>query len=322
MAVKTLSETGIEDLKSPLFFAWHVTNRCNLNCIHCLWESGPHSIWPDELTTEEAIGICHQIIEQQIPYAALSGGEPLLWPGFWPVLELLRANGIDVKIETNGQLVDQKAAERLARLNLRSVQISIDGITQETYGKMRSGAKLERSLQAIKHLVAAGAVTEIVYVPVKFNIQEAEQVIDWAAEQGVRAFYTGKTMYIGRAVKNWDQIGLSDEEADDLNKRIEAKAVQYRDKMTILYYPYSIIEELVYRVDNPAASLLMMCNGKVKLLGSVPYVCGDVRKHSLDEIWERYKEGWKQPEVAEYVRAVAKNPTLLVQALDLIEQKL
>lgn len=322
MAVKTLPEINIGDLKSPLFFAWHVTNRCNLNCVHCLWESGPDSAWPDELTVDEAIGVCQQIVAQEIPYVALSGGEPLLWPGFWPVCEFLTGKGLDLKIETNGQLINQVAASRLARFNLRSVQVSIDGITQETYSLMRPGAKLDKALRAIKYLISEGVVTEIVYVPAKFNVHEAEKLIDWAAEQGVRAFYTGKAMYIGRAVKNWAQIGLNDKEAEDLNRCIEAKAVEYRDRMTILYYPYSVVEELVYRLEYPAASLLLMCNGKVKLIGSVPFVCGDVRRHRLAEIWERYKVGWKRPEVAEYVKGVAKEPSLLAQATNFIELEL
>ncbi len=316
---KDLREIGFSDLKSPLFFAWHMTNKCNLNCIHCLWESGPDAAWPEELGEQEAMEVCRQVVELQIPYVALSGGEPLLYPPFWLVCEALSKNGIDIKIESNGHPIDEETAKRLASLNLRSIQVSVDGASQETYSKMRSGAKLDKAINAIKELVKQGITTEIVYVPAKFNSHEAEKLIDMAAEMGVKAFYTGKTMYIGRAVRSWDTIGLSEVENEELMSRLERKAEEYRNRMTILFYPYSVIEELKYRLEHPAASLLLMANGKVKLIGSMPFVCGDVRKNSLAEIWSRYLRAWEHPEVINYVNSVVETPSLLAQANDFIE---
>lgn len=319
---KNLQEIGFQDLKSPLFFAWHLTNKCNLNCIHCLWESGPDAAWPDELTEEEAMEVCGQVAGLQIPYVALSGGEPLLHPAFWRVCEFLSEKGIDIKIESNGHFIDEGVASRLASLNLRSIQVSIDGATQETYSKMRSGAKLEKALKGISELIKQGVTTEIVYVPAKFNSHEAEKLIDMAAELGVKAFYTGKTMYIGRAVRSWDTIGLSEEENEELSRRLEKKAEEYRNRMTILFYPYSVVEELKYRREHPAASLLLMANGKVKLIGSLPFVCGDVRRQGLAEIWQRYVNTWRHPDVTKYVNSVMETPSLLAQANEFVELSL
>ena len=310
---------SFSDLRSPLFFAWHMTNKCNLNCIHCLWESGPDAAWPEELGEQEAMEVCRQVMDLQIPYVALSGGEPLLYPAFWRVCEVLCEKGIDVKIESNGHLIDDEAAKRLAALNLRSIQISIDGASQETYSRMRAGAKLEKALNAVKRLIKQGVPTEIVYVPAKFSSHEAEKLIDMAVELGVKAFYTGKTMYIGRAVRNWDTIGLEEEENEKLSRRLEKKAEEYRDRMTILFYPYSVMDELEYRLEHPAASLLLMANGKVKLIGSMPFVCGDVRRHDLAEIWQRYIRAWEHPEVIRYANLAVETPSLLAQANDFVE---
>jgi MoaA/NifB/PqqE/SkfB family radical SAM enzyme len=316
---RNLGEVRLSDLMSPLFFAWHMTNECNLNCIHCLWESGPNAAWPEELGEKEAMEVCRQIIDLQIPYVAFSGGEPLLYPAFWRVCEVLSKKNIVVKIESNGHLINDEAAIRLASFGLRSVQISVDGASQEAYSKMRSGAKLEKSLNAIKRLIKQGVDTEIVYVPAKFNNHETEALIDMAVELGVKAFYTGKTMYIGRAVKSWDIIGLDEEENEDLVSRLGKKAEEYRDRMTILFYPYSVMDELEYRLKYPAASLLLMANGKVKLIGSMPFVCGDVRKHDLAEIWQRYIRAWEHPEVIKYANQAVKTPSLLAQANDFVE---
>jgi len=316
---RELRDINLSDLRSPLFFAWHMTNKCNLSCIHCLWESGPDAAWPEELIEAEAMEICRQVIDFQIPYVALSGGEPLLHPAFWPVCELLVQNSVELKIESNGQLIDDDIAKRFAALKLRSIQISIDGTSQDTYSRMRSGAKLRQALDAVKKLIKHGVATEIVYVPARFNSHEADELIDLAVDLRVKALYTGKTMFIGRAAKNWDVLGLEDEENEKLSRLLEKKAEEYKDKITLLFYPYSVTDELHYRLKHPAASLLLMANGKVKLIGSLPFVCGDIRKHHLTEIWQRYIRAWDHPEVKNYAYLTLETPSLLTRANDFVE---
>jgi MoaA/NifB/PqqE/SkfB family radical SAM enzyme len=45
--------------------------------------SGPNAAYPYELSPKESMNLCKKIADFGIPYAALSGGEPLLYPGFW-----------------------------------------------------------------------------------------------------------------------------------------------------------------------------------------------------------------------------------------------
>jgi len=315
-----LGQISFENLKAPLFIAWHMTNRCNLNCIHCLWDSGKP--WPNELTVDEALDLCEQIVDLEVPYVALSGGEPLLYPGFWRVCEFLKEHNVSVKIETNGLLIDRETAHRLAHLGLRSVQVSLDGASQQSYSMMRPGADFKQVLDAIKNLRDAGVVTEIVFVPAKFNIHEVGPLIDLAVKLGVSSFYTGKTMYIGRAVRHWDAINPTDEQYKHLITTLDKKGKEYENQMLVYYYPYDVIDELKYRLEHPAASPLILSTGKVKLIGSLPFVCCDVRLHSVTEIWERFKKAWRHPAVIEHARRVFENPFLLSQSLNTIELEL
>ena len=68
-------------------------------------------------------------MRDEVPYVMLCGGEPLLVPHFLAVAEQLGQAGVLLKIETNGQLFDEAMAAKLARLPVRSVQISLDGDT-------------------------------------------------------------------------------------------------------------------------------------------------------------------------------------------------
>lgn len=307
----------VEDLDSPLFIAWQLTSICNLECLHCCEES--HYAFPDEMNTKEIMNLCKQIVDANIPYTAISGGEPLLHRDFFKICEYLSENNISLKVETNGLFIDEKVAKKFKRLDFRSVQISIDGATSFTHQKMRQNADYDKTIRAVKFLVAEGVNTEIVFVPTRFNFKEVGQMIDMAASLGAYGFYTGKIMRIGRAALNWTMLCPTDKEYEEFFNILEAKTKEYDGRMKVFYYPYDVIEELKYRAEFPAASLLVLPNGKVKLIGPLPFICGDFKKQTLKEIWKNYKKYWKDPRVLKYTKKVIEEPRLLADSNKWIE---
>lgn len=308
---------SVKDLKSPLFIAWQINSECNLGCLHCCEEAG-HSM-PDEMNKEEVFKFLKQIIELKIPYVAISGGEPLLHPHIFEVCEVIRAHNISLKIETNGEFIDKKAAKKISRLKFRSIQISLDGATPASHEKLRLRGDWGKAVSACRLLIKEGVNTEIVFVPTKFNIHEIEELIDLAYSLGVYGVYTGKTMRIGRAAKNWDILCPSDKEYEQFFAKLNKKVAKYEGKMKVYYYPYDVIEELKYRLDYPSASLLVIPNGKVKLIGPLPFICGDLKKESLADIWEKYKESWVNPKVREFAKKLIADPRLLAESNKWVE---
>ena len=314
---KMLKGSDFEDYKSPLFIAWQLNSACNLGCLHCCEESG-HSM-PDELTKEQSLDFCQQIADLDIPYMAISGGEPLLCPHIFDVCRLIRNNNISLKIETNGEFIDEDIALKFADLKMRSVQISLDGATPQTHEKLRKRGDWQKAVDATKLLIKHDVNTEIVFVPTQFNIHEIGDIIELAYSLGVYGFYTGKTMRIGRAAKNWDIICPSEDEYAKFFDVLQEKNAKYDGKMKIYHYPYDVIEELKYRLEKPSASLLVVPNGKVKLIGPLPFICGDLKKKKLKDIWEDYKAAWRKTEVIEFTNKVIANPDLLAQSNNWIE---
>ena len=262
---------------------------------------------------------CRQIVELKIPYVAISGGEPLLHGDFLKISEFIRSHGISLKVETNGVLIDEEMAQRLAELEFRSVQVSVDGATAESFEKLRIGGDWQKSIDACKRLIKAGVNTEIVFVPTKFNIHETADVIDMARDMGVYGFYTGKIMRIGRAAQNWDILCPSEQEYEEFFEVLKQKQDQYDGLMKVYYYPFDVIEELRYRLERPSASLLVIPNGKAKLIGPLPFICGDLRQHSLAEIWQRYQKAWKDPQVIDFTNKVIEDTELLKEANKWVE---
>ncbi len=304
--------TRFEDYRAPLFVAWQINSECNLGCLHCCEEAG-HSM-PDEMNKEETFRFLEQIVEAKIPYVAFSGGEPLLHPHFFQMCEYLRKNNVSLKVETNGEFIDEKTADRLAALKFRSVQISLDGATAATHEKLRLAGDWEKAVNACRLLIKKGVTTEVVFVPTQFNIHETGDLIDLAGSLGIYGVYTGKIMRIGRAAKNWDILNPSDEEYEKFFTVLNEKTAAYKGKMKVYYYPYDVLEELKYRLKCPSASILVIPNGKVKLIGPLPFLCGDLKKQSLAEVWRDYQKAWRNPEVIEFTKKVLADPKLLSQS--------
>ena len=136
MSAKT---NRIDALTAPLFVSWQLTRDCDLCCLHCCTESAPGKRLPDELDADEAMRVVDEIVRSNVPYVMLCGGEPLVVPHFLAIAEALGRAGVQLKIETNGQRLDAATIERLARLPIRSIQISLDGDTEETLPAAASG---------------------------------------------------------------------------------------------------------------------------------------------------------------------------------------
>src|SRR5690348_16767960 len=85
--------TESEALAAPLYIAWQITNECNLACLHCIEESGPGKAFADELTETKVFGVLDELIEHEVPYLSFSGGEPMLHPHFFRMVEHVCAGG-------------------------------------------------------------------------------------------------------------------------------------------------------------------------------------------------------------------------------------
>src|SRR5271165_6462282 len=166
----------IDQLKAPLFVSWQLTRECDLCCVHCCTESAPGKRLTNELNAAEALELADKLIRSEVPYVMLCGGEPLIVPHFLSIAETLGKAGIQLKIETNGQQFDARVAERLARLPVRSVQISLDGATEEAYRRQRPGGSLRKALAACRAARSAALPLEVTFAPTRINIHEAEAV--------------------------------------------------------------------------------------------------------------------------------------------------
>lgn len=300
--------TGSDDLGAPLYVAWQLTNECNLACLHCIEESGPGKAFRDELSPPQIFNVLEQLAARDVPYLSLSGGEPMLHPAFFDMVEQVCDSGSQLKIETNGHQLEAASCRRLKELGVKAVQVSMDGATRETFNRMRVRGNFDRALDGIRSLREFDIPIEINYSPTRFNVEEIGAAVDLAHELGAFSFYTGRTMYTGNAVKTWHRLAPSDEQYTTYFDTLRAKALEYRGRMRVYFHEMGLLEELRYRLEHPAALLIVLPNGLVKLINALPFICGDLREQSLDEVWANFRRAWEDPRVAQFIEDLASDP--------------
>jgi MoaA/NifB/PqqE/SkfB family radical SAM enzyme len=303
----------VDEYRAPLFLAWQLTNRCSARCLACCEESGPDKAWRDELRADEARALARRIVDFGIPYVAFGGGEPLGVEHCWDVFSILAAGGASLKIETDGSRIDDAAADRIAGLNVDCVQISVDGATAAVHERVRPGSSFDRAIGAIRRLVARGCPPQFVFVPTRPNIAEIVPAFDLAVNLRCSAFVTGPLMRIGRAAADWHALGVSDAEWTRAVAALRERAGRAKD-IALSIYPWDILTEIQTRLESPQAMLLVVPNGKVKLLNALPFAPADLRRDSLEDAWNAYRTAWRAPEVQRFIERCRNDPALLAHA--------
>lgn len=298
----TIATPHIDSLSAPLLVAWQLTRDCDLCCVHCCTESAPGKALPDELDASAALRLASELAAGGVPYVMLCGGEPLLVPHFLQVAERLAADGVQLKIESNGQRLDAATARRLAALPVRSVQVSLDGDTPEVYARQRAGGSLAKAHAACRAVRAAGMPLEVTFAPTRLNIHEAEAVIERACALGAFRFNTGALMRIGTAARRWAHLEPDPEQYRSFRDLLEEQAPLRRGEIELYYQPFYMEEALRAALEQPPATLLVLPNGRVKVAAALPYTCADLRMHTLAEAWNCYRRAWRSDTILRAVR--------------------
>jgi MoaA/NifB/PqqE/SkfB family radical SAM enzyme len=301
-------------LGAPLFVSWQITRDCDLCCLHCCTDSAPGKRLPDELDADEAMRVADQIIALGVPYVMLCGGEPLVVPHFLALAERLGNAGVLLKVETNGQRFDAGIAARLARLPIRSIQISLDGDTESTYARQRVNGSLAAAHAACRAVRAAGLPLEVTFAPTRINLHEAGAVIERARTLGAFRFNTGRLMRLGTAARQWHRLEPTEAEWTAYRSLLDRTAERLAGELELCYEPFAIADGLAASVASPPATLLVLPNGWVKVAAALPYVCADLRHDPLEDAWNAYRAAWRGATVPAAARRAISDAASLAHA--------
>lgn len=169
-----------------------VIDQCNLRCTYCMPAEvfgADFAFLPEKelLTFDEMTRLASIFASLGVEKIRITGGEPLLRKDLPDLIAgLFRIEGIDdVALTTNGILLG-KYANELKRAGLQRVNVSLDSLSDEVYGKMNGrGLPVRRVLQSIKAAASVGLQIKINMVVQKgVNDHEVVPMSDYCFQQG------------------------------------------------------------------------------------------------------------------------------------------
>jgi mycofactocin radical SAM maturase len=213
-ATRSLVEEFKEGLDAPICLTWELTYGCNLSCVHCLSSSGRRD--PAELTTQECFAVIDELERLQVFYVNIGGGEPMMRPDFFEILEYAAAHHVGVKFSTNGTYVDAAAARRLASMDYLDIQISIDGADAAVNDAVRGEGSYDAAVTAMGHLRDAGfGPFKVSLVVTRHNVDQLDAFHELAAAHGAQLRVT-RLRPSGRGVDSWQDLHPTQSQQRDL----------------------------------------------------------------------------------------------------------
>lgn len=171
---------------APSYIYWELCDTCNLRCRHCFENSGPENHF-----FADRDRLLHKILEitrrGPVPIR-FGGGEPLLYPGLFELLEDCQRHHIPIDMTTNGTLLDSEAAKRLKQCGLRTLTVSIDG-TKPYHDGLRGGGNFARAYWGMENALQAGNHVSVAFTATAYNYKNISDYTEFFHRKGIREFY-------------------------------------------------------------------------------------------------------------------------------------
>lgn len=174
---------------------WHITDECDQRCKHCyiFSERQPRIVSTPrgelERTYSQIKKLCEKI--NRAPYIYLTGGDPILHPHFWELLQMFRADKTRFCIMGNPFHLTDEVCARMKECGCVKYQLSLDGL-EKTHDSFRKPGSFRATLDAIGTIKRAGMWCAVMSTVSKTNMNEIPALIDLADEYGVDVYAVGR----------------------------------------------------------------------------------------------------------------------------------
>jgi len=288
--------------------AWEITGVCNLKCAHCR-ASAISERDPNELSTEECFALIDNIVTFSNPVIILTGGEPLMREDVFDIAKYGMKKGLRMVIATNGTLITDDIARKMAEVGIPRVSVSLDSAIPEVHDKFR-GVKgaFEASLKGLEAAKRAGVEFQINTTITKRNIDEIEDILNLAIKIGAVAHHIFLLVPTGRGKELTNEEIPPEEYEKVLNWFYDKKKeVPIQLKATCAPHFYRIMRQ---RAKEEGKKITVQTHGldamtrgclggtsfcfishlgQIQPCGYLEIDCGNVRKKPFKDIWENSK---------------------------------
>ncbi len=260
-------------------------------CDHCYRDAGAKLT--EELTTDQAKKMITEIKKAGFKIMIFSGGESIMREDIYELGEFATKQGLRPVLGTNGTLITPEAAHNLKKAGFLAVGVSLDSLDAEKNNNFR---KLDNAynltIQGMENLKSAGVPFQIHTTVMDWNVDELEDVTDYAIEIGAMAHHVFFLVPTGRAI-NIEQEGLRVVEYErTINRLMEKqKTVPIEIKPTCAPQFMRIADQkgIEMRFSRGCLAGLTYCiispKGDVQPCAYLDIPLGNVKETPFDQIW-------------------------------------
>jgi radical SAM protein with 4Fe4S-binding SPASM domain len=268
--------------------------------VHCYI---PHENKKESIKLELFFSILEQCHDMGVLSLTLSGGEPMLHPNFVEFIRKAKEYDFAINVLSNLTLLNDEIIMEMKATRLSSVQVSLYSMNSDIHDSITQvSGSFVKTKEAILKLIENDIPLLISCPVMKQNKKCCADVIKWAEEHRVQA----ATDYIMMARYNHTTDNLNNrlslEEVKDVISDIIENDPDFKDHIFETDFHTTensnTSDEIICGVC--ISSICMVANGNIyPCAGWQNYVCGNVRKQSLREIWEHSSK-------VQYLRSLRK----------------
>lgn len=281
------------------FLFVEMTNLCNERCRHCGSSCGERN--SDGILSGEEIKAFLKKTASQFDIRdiqlCITGGEPLLREDFFDIMNYANFLGYSWGMTSNGTLIDEKAAERLAEAGMKTISVSLDGLpeTNDWFRQKKGG--FEAALAGVRNLVKCGKFNHVQVTTVvhKKNIGELDKLYKLLKKEHIRSWRVINIEPIGRA-KEIPDLLLG---RDDYIKMFGFIKKHRRDKLLPVTYGCSHylgidlereVRDWYFLCNAGVYTASVMWNGDIAACLDIErrpeLIQGNIRRDDFAEVWK------------------------------------
>jgi len=285
-------------LSRPMHINFEVVSDCNYHCVFCAAQWEKYQLTP--LPTIQIKKIIDKLVNAEVYSIFFTGGEPFIRKDLIEILKYAIDNDMNVTVSTNGSLITKEVAERLNKIGVDEVQVSLHGLekTHERITKALNSYYL--TIRGIKYLHEAGIGVIVASVGMKTNYRELPQLARQVADMGAIAYR------VLRLMSNKPELlyqVLGEEESSWLIEELDK--VRHEKKIEIeVHVPPGCFHTQYYnplffpRFSHAYTSICTACKEGMAILSNgdvVPCIelkeikLGNILHQDIEEIWNNEK---------------------------------
>ncbi len=172
----------------PVTGTFELTGRCNLACSMCYIREpvGDRMAEGSELSSAQWLTLAREATDGGLLFLLLTGGEVFVRPDFFEIYEPLTELGLNITVFTNGTLITEEAASRLAAAPPNRLEITLYGASEGVYEAVTGvPGSFRRCIAGIERLLHAGIAPSLKTTLTRTNVTDLPAMKEMAGRWGL-----------------------------------------------------------------------------------------------------------------------------------------